>query len=180
MKILNYSASTVCWIQHAPERSSCSSCEKVEIVDDSVFTPATARGFAYGFFFGHLWDVLLWSRSSRSLVSFRQVARDGGVEGMSRGKSERTRKGQRHLSFCDCQWLNRTHSSPRLFFVVSPRCSPSAISAVGPYDGWRRATLTAGSGTSANETRGVPKELHAHYLFGNQWASLLAFLLFFI
>ena len=31
------------------------------VFGDSVITPATARGFAYGFFRGHLWEVLLWS-----------------------------------------------------------------------------------------------------------------------
>ena len=35
--------------------------KKRRIFDDSVITAATARGFAYGFFLGHLWDVLLWS-----------------------------------------------------------------------------------------------------------------------
>ena len=60
--------------------------EKRRIFDDSVITPATARGLANGFFLGHLWDVLLWSRSSPVSVSHRQVARDGGAEGLSRGK----------------------------------------------------------------------------------------------
>lgn len=56
------------------------------IFDDSAITPATSRGFANGFFLGHVWDVLLWSRNSRGSVSYRQVARDGGVKGLSRGK----------------------------------------------------------------------------------------------
>ena len=60
--------------------------KKRRIFDDSVITPATARGFANGFFLGHLWDVLPWSRSSHVPVSHRQVARDGGAEGLSRGK----------------------------------------------------------------------------------------------
>ena len=34
--------------------------EKRRIFDDSVITAATARGFAYDVFLGHLWDVLLW------------------------------------------------------------------------------------------------------------------------
>ena len=44
------------------------------IFDDSVITPAMARGFAKGFFLGHLWDVLLWSRSSHGPVTHRQIA----------------------------------------------------------------------------------------------------------
>ena len=59
---------------------------KKRIFDDSVMTAATARGFANGFFLGHLWDVLLWLRSSQVAVSHRQVARDGGAGGLSRGK----------------------------------------------------------------------------------------------
>ena len=46
---------------------------KNRIFDDSVITPATARGFANGFFLGYLRDVLLWSRSSRGPVNHRQV-----------------------------------------------------------------------------------------------------------
>ena len=60
--------------------------KKMRIFDDSEITPATARGFANGFFLGHLWDVLLWSRSPHVPVSHRQVARDGSAEGLSRGK----------------------------------------------------------------------------------------------
>ena len=45
-------------------------------------TPATDRGFANGFFLGHLWDVLPWLWSSRRTASFRQVARRGGVVGL--------------------------------------------------------------------------------------------------
>jgi len=37
----------------------CSCPKKKEIVGDSVITPSTGRGFAIGFFLGHLWDVLL-------------------------------------------------------------------------------------------------------------------------
>ena len=59
--------------------------KKMRIFDDSEITPATARGFANGFFLGHQWDVL-WSRISRGLVSHCQVARDGGAEGLSGGK----------------------------------------------------------------------------------------------
>ena len=60
--------------------------KKRMIFDDSVITPARARGFANGFFLGHLWDVLVWSRGSRGPVSHHQVARDGVAEGLSRGK----------------------------------------------------------------------------------------------
>ena len=38
--------------------------EKRRIFDDSVITAATARGFAYCFFLGHLCDVLLCSRGA--------------------------------------------------------------------------------------------------------------------
>ena len=50
------------WVRHGPERPSCHvqmHGEKKKF-DYSVITPATTRGFAYGFFFGHLRDVLLW------------------------------------------------------------------------------------------------------------------------
>ena len=73
---------------------------KKRIFDDSVMTAATARGFANGFFLGHLWDFLLWSRSSRDPVSRRHVARDGGAEGLSRGKGRSQAKARQHLSFC--------------------------------------------------------------------------------
>ena len=56
-------------------------------------TPATDHGFANGFFFVHLWDVLLWLWSSRRTASFRQVARHGGVVGMSRWKATDARAG---------------------------------------------------------------------------------------
>lgn len=52
-----------------------------------------ARGFDYAFFLSHLCGVLLWSQSSRGIVSFRQVERDGGVEGMLLGRAICTRKG---------------------------------------------------------------------------------------
>ena len=61
--------------------------KKEEIVGDSVITPSTGRGFASGFFLGHLWDVLLRRRSSRRTASFRHVARDGAAVGMSSGKA---------------------------------------------------------------------------------------------
>ena len=63
------------------------SCPKKEMIGNLVITPAAARGFANVFFLGHLWDILVWSRSSRDPVSFCQVARDHGVEGMSRGRT---------------------------------------------------------------------------------------------
>ena len=62
--------------------------KKRRIFDDPVITAATARGFANGFFLGHLWYVLLCSRGSRGPVSHHQVARDGGAEGLSRGKGQ--------------------------------------------------------------------------------------------
>ena len=134
---------------------------KKRIFDDSVITLATARGFANGFFLGHLWDVPLWSRSSRGPVSHRQVARDGGTEGLSRGKGRAQAKApdDTYLSFCAYQWLNRVHSSLIPFLVVSPRCSRSAISAVDQHDQWRCALLTAGSGTDKTKngtTKRVP------------------------
>ena len=57
-----------------------------EIFDDSAITPATVRRFSNSFLFGPLWDVLLWSQSFLGSVSYRQVAPDGGVEGLSLGK----------------------------------------------------------------------------------------------
>ena len=61
--------------------------------DDSVITPATARGFENSFFLGHLWDVLLWLRSSRVPVSHRQVARGCGAEGPFARERTGTSKG---------------------------------------------------------------------------------------
>ena len=95
----NYALTTWNWTWNAPKNYALTTgvkygpCpigpgleKKRRIFDDSVKTPATARGFANGFFLGHLWDVLPWSRSSHVPVSHRQVARDGGAEGLSRGK----------------------------------------------------------------------------------------------
>ena len=131
--------------------------KKEGIFDDSVINSATSSGFANGFLLGHLWDVLLWSRSSRGPIRYRQVARDGGAEGLSRGKRRVQANAGRYLSFCAYQWLNRVHSSPRPFLVVSPRCSRSAISAVDPHDHWRCAPqqVPALIKTEIGTTKGV-------------------------
>lgn len=52
---------------------------KKEISTSSEVTLAMAREFANGFFVGHLWDIMLWPRSSRRTADFHSVARDGGV-----------------------------------------------------------------------------------------------------
>ena len=86
------------WVRHRPGWGF------VFFPGDSVITPARARGFANGFFLVHVWDVLLWSRNSRGSVSHRQVARDGGVEGLSRAKRRDlcciAHKAKRKSRFC--------------------------------------------------------------------------------
>ena len=71
------------WVRHGPAWGRGGGGE---IFGDSVIDPATVRRFANSFLFGLLQDALLWSRNSRGSVSYRQVARDGGVKGLSRGK----------------------------------------------------------------------------------------------
>ena len=88
---------------------------------DSAIAPAKAHIFVYGFFLGHAWDVLLWSRSSRITVSFRQVARGGGVLGISWGC------GDGYTQWPDNSLVLRlpmtvVHSSRRRFVVVSRGC----------------------------------------------------------
>ena len=65
-----------------------------------MFTPATAHGSVNGLLLGHVWDALMWLWKSRKTASFRQVARHGEVEGMSRWKATETRADPRFLLFC--------------------------------------------------------------------------------
>ena len=67
------------------EQFSC--LQKNELLDDSVITPATVRGFVNAFSPGHLWDIMLWLWSSGKITSCRQVARHGWVGGMWRWKA---------------------------------------------------------------------------------------------
>ena len=130
-----------------------------------MISPAAVRGFGNGFFLSHLWHVLLWPRSSRSIVSFGQVARDGGVEGMSRGEAKGTRKG-----LTTSLVLRLPMDESCTFFAETLPCPSQLL--IHTMIGDVKLSQRALGPVPTTYIRGVPKEFHPRFVFGNQGTSL--------